>query len=49
LVAFASKHGRRPSEVYDDYLEHPQDYRLIFAWDAYEAEEERKAYDEARH
>jgi len=45
IVGYASKHGRRPSEVYDDYLAHPQDYRLVFAWERVLGEEQEKAIE----
>ena len=48
IVAYASEFGRRPSDVYDDYLAHPKDYELIFSWRAYLAEVQKEEVKKQR-
>ena len=48
IVGYASKHGRHPTEVYDDYLRHPHDYRLVFAWERVLAQEQEKAMEQLK-
>ena len=48
ILAHASKHDRHPSEVYEDYLEHPREYRLRWTYDAWAAERENQEMERAR-
>jgi hypothetical protein len=48
IVEYASKHGRRPSAVYQDYLEHPRDYQLIWSYENWRAEEQKKEMEQAQ-
>lgn len=47
LVAYAHHHGRLPSEVYAQYLEHQRDYELLFTFGTFKSEEEEKARKKA--
>lgn len=40
IARHAAKHDRLPSEVYQDYLAHPRDYRIVWSYESYEAHEE---------
>jgi hypothetical protein len=48
LVAYAFDNGRRPSEVYEDYLDHREDYELLFAFGNFRYEEEQKALEQSK-
>jgi hypothetical protein len=47
-VAYASEHGRLPSDVWQEFCEHPRDYEILFAFDNWRAEEQEKARQRAR-
>lgn len=45
LIAWASKHGKMPDEAYELYLKKPDQFRLIWGYESWEKEEEKREYD----
>ena len=48
ILGHASRHDRRPSEVYDDYLDRPREYQLVWALEAWRATREQEEIDRLR-
>lgn len=43
IVATASKHGKHPDDVYEDYLRRPEGYWYVWTYEAWMAEREAEA------
>ena len=44
-MSWAAEFGRLPSEVYEDYLAHQKDYRLLFSYRSWHAKVEQEQYE----
>jgi hypothetical protein len=48
IIAWAAEHGKLPSEVFKQYIDSPRDFQMIFAYEAWKAQEHKKMMDKAK-
>jgi len=48
IIAWAAEHGLHPEDVYEDYLKRPRGYRQMWAWKAYQSEQQEEAMKKSR-
>lgn len=48
ILSHASRHDRRPTEVWEDYLAHPREYQLVWTFEAWRAEREQEEVERLR-
>lgn len=47
VVEWSDRHGKMPSEVFQQYLENPKDFQLLMAFRGYKAEKEKQEIEKA--
>ena len=45
LIGWAAKHGKMPDEAYELYQQKPDQFRLVWSYESWEKEEEKKEYE----